>query len=476
MLRYRDNGVENAMKTFAVIVTVCALSATLSAQVPDFTPQTPLIGALLHSDAAQAQRLLDEGADPNEGRFTGMPPILLAIIRQDLALVRSMAAHGADLTVRDRSGSTALMWAAFSETGDAAIVEELLRRGADPDAVNLAGETALVWALRRGDTPALAALRSAGASDTALMKGSVEKAVTLLQSSSAQFARTSGCYSCHHQSLPQMALGVARTRGIRVDEAAARQQVDVTLGVLKRVYKTALENRDRIPDAPISLSYTLIGLAAEHYAADEITDAMARVIAAWQSDDGAFHPLPAMRPPIEASSVTATALSLRALQLYGSQPDERIARASQWLRTITPRTTEERAMRLLGLVWANAPAGDIRAAAEALLADQRQDGGWAQLPALGTDAYATGQALVALRASGLAVASPEYRRGVAFLLRTQFGDGSWLVRSRTFPVQKLRDSGFPHGKDQWISAAGTSWATMALSLALAPEPSDGTLP
>jgi hypothetical protein len=26
------------------------------------------------------------------------------------------------------------------------------------------------------------------------------------------------------------------------------------------------------------------------------------------------------------------------------------------------------------------------------------------------------------------------------------------------------DSGFPYGEDQWISAAGTAWATMALSV------------
>jgi len=31
--------------------------------------------------------------------------------------------------------------------------------------------------------------------------------------------------------------------------------------------------------------------------------------------------------------------------------------------------------------------------------------------------------------------------------------------------QPYFDAGFPHGFDQWISAAGTSWATMALSLA-----------
>jgi hypothetical protein len=48
-----------------------------------------------------------------------------------------------------------------------------------------------------------------------------------------------------------------------------------------------------------------------------------------------------------------------------------------------------------------------------------------------------------------------------------------LVRTRTFPLQPPKDSGFPHGKHQWISAAGTSWAAMALALAL-PEPASGS--
>ena len=69
-----------------------------------------------------------------------------------------------------------------------------------------------------------------------------------------------------------------------------------------------------------------------------------------------------------------------------------------------------------------------------------------------------------------------FRRGVGYLLRTQFSDGSWLVRSRTFPLQPLKDSGFPHGKNQWISAADTSWATMAIALALPPQTLSGTIP
>jgi N-acyl-D-amino-acid deacylase len=240
--------------------------------------------------------------------------------------------------------------------------------------------------------------------------------------------------------------------------------------VLASVHQEARTNRDRIPDPAISVSYALIGLAAQQYPRSEVTDTMARVIAAWQNENGAFSVLPAVRPPIEADAFTATTLSLRALQLYGTRDDDaRVARAGQWLRTATPRTMQERAMQILGLAWTNAPVDTLRASSMALLALQQADGGWSQLPTLETDAYATGQALVALQAAGQSVSSPEYRRGVAFLLRTQFPDGSWLVRTRTFPVQPPKDSGFPHGKHQWISAAGTSWAALALAVSLPPR-------
>src|SRR4029077_13161906 len=135
-----------------------------------------------------------------------------------------------------------------------------------------------------------------------------------------------------------------------------------------------------------------------------------------------------------------------------------------------PETTEDRAMQVLGLAWANAEQREIRERAQELAGEQRPDGGWGQLRDLETDAYATGQALVALQSGAKMPASAAViQRGIAFLLRTQFTDGSWLVRTRSFPFQPYKESGFPHGKDQWISAAGTSWEAMALSLALPPQ-------
>ena len=72
------------------------------------------------------------------------------------------------------------------------------------------------------------------------------------------------------------------------------------------------------------------------------------------------------------------------------------------------RTTEERAFRLLGLSWARRAAADhSKRRARNLLATQRADGGWTQLDERQlTDAYATGEALVALRESGADRARP----------------------------------------------------------------------
>jgi hypothetical protein len=158
------------------------------------------------------------------------------------------------------------------------------------------------------------------------------------------------------------------------------------------------------------------------------------------------------------------------------------ARALQWLEQTQPKETEDRVFRLWGLRYANAPATLLAAAAGDLSQRQRSDGGWSQLDApveatkadraemkdsaaSSSDAYATGSALVALRlAGGVATDDEVYRRGIEFLIRTQHDDGTWHVKSRSRPFQTYFESGFPHGPDQFISAAASGWATAALVL------------
>jgi len=142
--------------------------------------------------------------------------------------------------------------------------------------------------------------------------------------------------------------------------------------------------------------------------------------------------------------------------------------AAAWIAAARPVTTEDRAFQLLGLTWTAEKPGQktqsMLAAGAALIALQGSDGGWAQLPTLASDAYATGQVLMALKTAGILSSNQAvYQRGVQFLLRTQSTNGAWYVRSRAIPLQPYFDSGFPYGPDQFISAAATNWAVMALT-------------
>jgi len=73
---------------------------------------------------------------------------------------------------------------------------------------------------------------------------------------------------------------------------------------------------------------------------------------------------------------------------------------------------------------------------------------------------------VALHIAGMAVSDPVYQRGMKWLLANQQQDGSWYVPTRALAFQPWFDSGFPHAHDQWISAAGSNWAAMALAYAV----------
>jgi hypothetical protein len=74
--------------------------------------------------------------------------------------------------------------------------------------------------------------------------------------------------------------------------------------------------------------------------------------------------------------------------------------------------------------------------------------------------------LVALHeAGGVAIRDPAWQRGLEYLLKTRHEDGSWRVKSRSKPFQKYFETGFPGGKDQWISCHASAWGVMALILA-----------
>ena len=395
--------------------------------------------------------------------------------------IRLLLDHGADANAKDPSGNTILMLAAASDALPVESVKALIVHGADVHARNGEGLTALDFARKRGNTPVVDALVQAGAKASgarvenaakspqpaATVRAALQRSVPLLQRNDAIFVQKSGCVSCHNNALTAMSIGAAHKNGLTVDDRAAREQVN-KIGIYLDSWRERVIEGEGIPGDSDTISYILLGMAAQNYPADAATDAMAIYLKSRQIPNGQWAIL-AHRPPLESSNIEVTAASMHAMQLYAPKPlkaefDKSIQLAMVWLAKAEPKTNEDRAFRLLGLGWAGGNKELIRKAGSELAAQQRPDGGWAQIPTLTSDAYATGQALVALRDSGaIAVTDAAYQRGVQFLMKTQYEDGSWHVKSRAIPIQPYFESGFPYGHDQWISASATNWATLALA-------------
>jgi hypothetical protein len=406
----------------------------------------------------------------------------------DTSRLVTLIDRGADVNARlagirrDLDGRTPLMLAANSQLVPTDTVKMLIDRGADVNAKGPLGETALDLAERSGETAVVELLRRSGAREggafrrasvtpkpASSIRAALEKSITLLQHS--EVVSKAGCVSCHNDTFTLMSVAAARGNGLPVDEEAAGQHVKRIESHVNAVREDILQGGDTC-DVPEIEAYILVGLAAQNYPPNETTDALAHCLKMRQSPDGSWRTgLFDLRPPMQSTDITLTGPAIRALQVYGQKTrraeyERAVRQAAAWLMKAQPATNDERVSQLLGLKWAGVKTGDkvMRKATRELLALQKADGGWAQIPTLTSDAYATGQALYALKESGeLAVAAAAYQRGVQFLLNTQLEDGSWYVRSRSIPFQPYFESGFPHGPDQWVSAAATNWAVIALA-------------
>jgi hypothetical protein len=222
---------------------------------------------------------------------------------------------------------------------------------------------------------------------------------------------------------------------------------------------------------PANVGYGLLAMAEEGAPANATTDATTICLASLQRQDGTWENRD-VRPPLsDNSSIYYTALAVRGLTTYAPpsmrmETKARLDRALAYLRSTEPVTTQEEAFKLLGFIWSGVSAPEISAQAKRLLRLQHEDGGWSQLASMAPDAYATGQALYALHAAGIPATDMAYRRATQYLLSTQLEDGTWYERSRAIAVQPYFESGFPHGKDQFISMSATSWAVIGLSYGL----------
>ena len=310
-----------------------------------------------------------------------------------------------------------------------------------------------------------------GNNDPEAIKKAINKSLPLLQTTSHTFLENAGgCQSCHHQDLTAVSLSLAKEKGFAINDSSFNEISDSIMHVI-RSWKAALVENDDPVAIVMSSGYQLWALWANKYKSNKLIEMLVKNLMQRQTGEGSWVS-PNPRPPLEFYSFSATALMVSAIQYYAPaslKPEaaQRIEKARSWMIRTVPETNEEKVFQLLGLKWTNGDKNFIQQQAKKILATQREDGGWSQLANLESDSYATGQALYALYESGLLKTDgASFQKAITFLLKTQYEDGSWKVKSRSIPFVPFVQNGFPHEKDQFISAAGTNWATMALTLAV----------
>ena len=473
---------------------------------------TALGRAVLTADVTVVRFLVERGCDPSED-FPGKvrmlarhdPPIVEYLLSlgmklppdaltfaanwHDPKLIEQSLAMGADANATTGVYRRApLMTAASSEQAGAATLRVLLENGANPNAQDSEGERPLDWALYRGDQAKIDVLRGFGATSgngprheafAGPEAGGIKDARTSLTRSLALLLPTGPviyekrkCISCHSQALPVEVAALARSKGIAVEDEWARKNLQQILESYNTESEAALQG-DQPPGNFITVGYVMAALKAVGRPLDRITAGIVHMAAGQQMPDGRWLGNGVSRPPMEDSPVSQTAMAARALTLYplggsAAKADlaKKLQRTQQWLLAVKPGSTEERNMRLMGLVWTGTSRAAVDDGVLQVMAQQRTDGGWAQRPQDAPDAYATGMSLYTLHEAGVPVTAAAYRKGVAFLLANQYQDGAWLVKSRSYPVQPYFESGYPFGRSQWISAGGAGWASLAIALTL----------
>ena len=306
----------------------------------------------------------------------------------------------------------------------------------------------------------------------AAVKSAVERSIPLLEKTAAGASEHNRCFTCHGHAMPVVTFVEARRRGFLIDEKNFEAQLKHTLTDLARGKKRYLEGKGQ-GGGYTRAGYALWSLRQAGWKPDEVTGYVSGYLA---HDQQAEHwPSNGNRPPTERSPYTTTYLALQGVDGFGTKEqaekiEAREKKALAWLVRTDPKETEDRVFRLLALAHLKADQKAVNEAAKALREAQRKDGGWAQLPEMESDAYATGSVLYALhRGGGLKSDDAVYEQGVKYLLETQKEDGSWHVTSRSKPFQTYYESGYPHKKDQFISMAAGSWATLALLFTIPAE-------
>ncbi|HUG19177.1 MAG TPA: prenyltransferase/squalene oxidase repeat-containing protein [Planctomycetaceae bacterium] len=305
------------------------------------------------------------------------------------------------------------------------------------------------------------------------VRSSIERGLVPILSAVERYPSHRKCFSCHHQTLPMLAIRSVREAGIAGDfDKPFEDSWTLTATAFENRIET-LQSGGRIGGDSATVSHALWSAEISETRNTELTESLLAYLVKKQHADGYWKPQ-SDRPPLEGTELSTTALviSLLESQTETEARTKALQKARTWIDSAQPQDQQERAF----LFWhlsrtkgqSSANAEKCEALGNEIRSKQRSDGGWSQLDdeEMPSDAYATGQTLYFLLSGGIPREDPMIRSGVEFLVKSQQEDGSWFVQTRSKPVQPWYDNGDPHGKSQFISTPAACWAVAALAKSL----------
>lgn len=311
----------------------------------------------------------------------------------------------------------------------------------------------------------------------------VSKAVRYLEEDMVRWREQRHCAACHHGPLYVWSLNVARRAGFAVDEPRLREMTEWLVRsddarVFPRAESVArlatssspadrmtaqMMGRKNLSQPTLFLTHALNSLSPDEPLRKVAWERVASHLAESQLDDGSFAG-PVGRPPIFNTPQILTLWAATGLQgaqrPLGPALDPVRARATAWLAKQPADETQQGLV--LRLLWesadATSPTESQRRLIQRLRTLQRASGGWGQTDELTEDAFATGQALYALKRAGVPANDPALRNAASFLARTQRNDGTWPMVSRPHP-----ENGTAASNLNPITYAAVAWAVLGLT-------------
>ena len=130
-----------------------------------FDGNTPLIVAVLRNNLDMVKVLLDKGADLSVATNEGFTPLMFAVQNNNLDMVKVLLDKGADLSAANNQGFTPLMFAVLRNNLD--MVKVLLDKGADLSVATNEGFTPLMFAVQNNNLDMVNFLKAEGAKKAA---------------------------------------------------------------------------------------------------------------------------------------------------------------------------------------------------------------------------------------------------------------------------------------------------------------------